>query len=298
MADNPGGAHVQGVSDEGNPVEDCYPVVVAFEDAAGNKEVPNIGPAGGVTVEIVSGGGGGGPATIADCADVTQGCIADAAVNGDNPGTISAKLRGLNKLFSDVWDSVNHWLRVSVQGTATVSGTVTANQGTPNSVGNSWPVEVTDGTNVLGTAAHPVRIDPTGTTKQPVTIADGDSITLGNTTDAAVTTDANGTVSGKLRGLVKIFADVWDSTNHWLTVRSIWRFGSKVSYSAGNSSVSTGTVNGTVTSIAYLFRGAADNVRRQISGIDISWGGGNSGSFIIILTKITAENGTPGGTTF
>jgi hypothetical protein len=59
-------------------------------------------------------------------------------------------------------------LPVTVSGTATVSGTVTANQGTANTIANSWPVEMTDGTNILGTAAHPVRIDPTGTTTQPV----------------------------------------------------------------------------------------------------------------------------------
>jgi len=50
-------------------------------------------------LNVSSGGGGGGAATIADGADVTQGAIADAAVNGDNPGTLSAKLRGLNKNF-------------------------------------------------------------------------------------------------------------------------------------------------------------------------------------------------------
>jgi hypothetical protein len=49
-----------------------------------------------------------------------------------------------------------------------VSGTVTTNQGTPNSLTNGWPVEITDGTNILGTSTHPVRIDPTGTTIQPV----------------------------------------------------------------------------------------------------------------------------------
>jgi len=49
-----------------------------------------------------------------------------------------------------------------------VNGTVTANQGTAAAAAGSWPVEVTDGTNVLGTAAHPLRIDPTGTTTQPV----------------------------------------------------------------------------------------------------------------------------------
>jgi hypothetical protein len=62
---------------------------------------------------------------------------------------------------------------VSVQGvsggtTLTISGSVTANQGTAAALSGAWPVEITDGTNILGSAAHPVRIDPTGTTTQPV----------------------------------------------------------------------------------------------------------------------------------
>ncbi|HEX7295266.1 MAG TPA: hypothetical protein VF251_05900, partial [Pyrinomonadaceae bacterium] len=35
-----------------------------------------------------------------------------------------------------------------------------------------------------------------------VRVADGDDKNAGKTTDAAVTTDANGTLSGKVRGLV------------------------------------------------------------------------------------------------
>lgn len=64
--------------------------------------------------------------------------------------------------------------------TQTVTGTVTANQGTPNSIGNSWPVEISDGSNILGTNTHPVRIDPTGTTAQPITDNAG-SITVDST---------------------------------------------------------------------------------------------------------------------
>ncbi|MGI0058134.1 MAG: hypothetical protein ACREBJ_00055 [Nitrosotalea sp.] len=41
---------------------------------------------------------------------------------------------------------------VSVTGTATISGTVTANQGTANTLSHKWPVQVTDGTNVMPTA--------------------------------------------------------------------------------------------------------------------------------------------------
>jgi hypothetical protein len=55
-------------------------------------------------------------------------------------------------------------LPVSV--TAIVADSV--NQGNPNTPANAWPVEMTDGTNVLGTPTYPVRTDPTGTTTQPV----------------------------------------------------------------------------------------------------------------------------------
>lgn len=70
------------------------------------------------------GGGGGGPATIADGADVTQGALADAAVVTDVNGTLSGKIRGLVKILADVWDSVNHRLKVDGSAvTQPVSGT-------------------------------------------------------------------------------------------------------------------------------------------------------------------------------
>ncbi len=47
-----------------------------------------------------------------------------------------------------------------------------------------------------------------------VTIAAGADVTTGNTTDAAITTNTTGTLSGKLRGLIAILADIWnDSAN-------------------------------------------------------------------------------------
>ena len=58
----------------------------------------NGDPASDFTVPVtVQGGGGtgGGPATIADGADVAEGTTTDAAVVTDANGTISAKLRGL-----------------------------------------------------------------------------------------------------------------------------------------------------------------------------------------------------------
>ena len=43
----------------------------------------------------------------------------------------------------------------------------TVNQGTQGLITSPWFVELSDGTNPVGTDANPIRIDPTGTTVQP-----------------------------------------------------------------------------------------------------------------------------------
>lgn len=45
-----------------------------------------------------------------------------------------------------------------VSGSVSVSGAVTTNQGNAAALAGAWPVEITDGTNVLGTSANPVNI--------------------------------------------------------------------------------------------------------------------------------------------
>ena len=42
------------------------------------------------------------------------------------------------------------------------SWTVLSNQGSPNSLSNAWPVNVTDGTNILGTLSHPIQVNVDG----------------------------------------------------------------------------------------------------------------------------------------
>ena len=51
------------------------------------------------------------------------------------------------------------------------------------------------------------------------TIADGDDETAGAKADAAVVTDAAGSLSAKLRGIVKMLADVWDTATHSIKVK-------------------------------------------------------------------------------
>lgn len=70
---------------------------------------------------------------------------------------------------------------------------------------------------VSATKPMPVNVI-TGGGGGPVTVADGDDEAEGTTTDAAVTSDTDGTVIGFLRGLVKILASVWDSLNGRLKV--------------------------------------------------------------------------------
>lgn len=74
------------------------------------------------------------------------------------PGTVTTTVEG----------TVVIPVPVEIQGTVTalqgdppwaVDGTVTADQGTPGSAADSWPVKVTDGTNVLGTPAHPLTVE-------------------------------------------------------------------------------------------------------------------------------------------
>lgn len=62
-------------------------------------------------------------------------------------------------------NTANNYVAVSATGGALVD------QGAAAAAAGAWPVEITDGTNILGTSAHPVRVDPTGTTVQPVTVS-------------------------------------------------------------------------------------------------------------------------------
>lgn len=81
---------------------------------------------------------------------------------------------------------------VGNDATSTITGTVTANQGTG---GNSaWKVDGSAVTQPVSLATVPTH---------GVTVTDGADTNAGATTDTAVITDTTGTVSGKLRGLVK-----------------------------------------------------------------------------------------------
>ena len=108
---------------------------------------------------------------VADGVDVTQGAIADAAVTGNSAGTVSGKLRGI---LTNLATLISNW--------TTLLGRI--------------PAALTASGNLK------VSVEEGGVGGGAMTVADGADVALGAITDAAVTTDANGTVSGKLRGLV------------------------------------------------------------------------------------------------
>lgn len=105
-----------------DPTDQLTGTAVDFGDSA-NKAL---------RVNVVAGGGGagGGPATLADGADVAEGATTDLAVISDVNGSVSGKLRGLVKMFADMWDSANHWLQVKVMNTVTVTANAGANLNT------------------------------------------------------------------------------------------------------------------------------------------------------------------------
>lgn len=111
---------------------------------------------------------------VKDGGDITQGMTTDAAITGDSAGTISAKLRGLIKIFTDVWDSFNHRIKVDGSGVTQPisaaslplpSGAATsAKQPAPGSAGSASSDVIT----VQGIASMtPLRTDASATT-QPV----------------------------------------------------------------------------------------------------------------------------------
>jgi hypothetical protein len=86
-----------------------------------------------------------------------------------------------------------------VNVTLTGLSIITADQGAPASLSDGWPVKVTDGSNVLGTGANPVRVDPTGTTTQPVSDGGG-SLTVDGTITANVGTTGGLALDATLTG--------------------------------------------------------------------------------------------------
>jgi hypothetical protein len=79
---------------------------------------------------------------------------------------------------------------------------------------------------------------------------------VGLVADGAVVTDANGTLSAKLRGLVKILADVWNSVTHTLNV-SVYAFSNPGVMTNSDDIVVDATAGGVAVLAANANRKAA-----------------------------------------
>ncbi len=96
-----------------------------------------------------------------------------------------------------------------------------------NNIGNVDIVTVPAPLNIVGggTEAAAQRVTIANDSTGVLSVDDNggsltvDNPTLGATNGAAVITDADGTIQQYLRGLIKLFASIWDSTNNWLNVK-------------------------------------------------------------------------------
>jgi len=131
---------------------------VRLVDVAGDSCMDEVNNA--ARVNVVAGAVGGGPATIADGADVTQGANADAAITADLAGTASSKLRGLVK-----------WAYERMPASL---GQKTKLLSLPVTLASDEDALAVTGTFYPGT--------------QPVSVADGSDAAEGTTTDAASAT--------------------------------------------------------------------------------------------------------------
>lgn len=193
-------------------------------------------------------GGSGGAVTIADGADVNAGSIADAGVTGNNPGTLSAKLRGISTILADVWDSVNNRVNVFIDN-ATLAVTQSG----------SWLIggDVASGSADSG---NPVKIGARAVTALPAAEASGDRIN--------VIADTTGRILHRT-AQESLASDYWDAQH--VPAVNTQATATKASAGAGKRNVCTGF---TVTLASNGTAPAA--VQTVVSIIDGASGGGTA----------------------
>jgi hypothetical protein len=156
-------------------------------------------------------------ATDLTAAAAVLGTTTDATVQGNNTGTINARLRGISVVLNSVWDSLNNWFKVSIQNATlavTQSGSWVLSAGSAI-IGKVGIDQTTPGTtNAVHATNFPTTVDTNSGNKSastPRVVVATDDINLaainavsGTTAGAAVITDANGTIQQYLRGLIKL----------------------------------------------------------------------------------------------
>lgn len=152
--------------------------------------------------------------TIADGSSTALGATTDTAVTGDNTGSVNAHLRGIDKILADVWDSGNHWAKVSIQNASLVttlagSGSLTLQASQTSGTSNATTTRsTTTGLDIYSDITIQINITNAGAATGTLQLFLEDSIDGGTTWDdlvssptftfgASVTTYLF-TISGKL----------------------------------------------------------------------------------------------------
>lgn len=103
---------------------------------------------------------------------------------------------------------------------ASISGVVLANQASPTPFASGWPVEITDGTNLLGTISHPINVTGTVTSTIPSPITVNGTVDIsGNPTITSVQGTSPWIVSGFINQIIQPVAisgtpNVYSSTGN------------------------------------------------------------------------------------
>lgn len=115
--------------------------------------------------------------------------IATSAIAADSESHQKTKVCGTDEAYCAAVDSSN---RLKVDATFVSTQSVTANQGTQGTNTSPWYVNLRSAAGVeQGTAAAPLRIDPTGTTPQPVTESGTWVMRLQDGSGTAITSQAS-----------------------------------------------------------------------------------------------------------
>lgn len=94
------------------------------------------------------------------------------------------------------------WGKFLADTIVNVVGTVTADQGAPNTLANGWPVKITDGVSVLGTPANPLVVTSDGLAGTDVNEYGEDLAVLASTLTPLVTYVVPGGNTLKVTGVV------------------------------------------------------------------------------------------------
>lgn len=205
---------------------------------------------------------------IADGSDVAIGATTDVAVVGDNPGSVSAKLRGLAKIFALI-----SFKAASTPAVDADTALVTRS----SAIGDSADAAIVTGAvgslsgklrgllTLLANITFKAASTPAADTDAALVVR---SSVLGDTGDAANVTGTVGSISGKMRGLVQLLSGlITVGSSGFRQVASVQRPNDAIGYTAGDA-INATTVIGTTTFLQFVIgriaNGTGDILKARI----------------------------------